>query len=145
MARGTRRGKSVALAALTLLVLSFAAFGCGRDDFKNEPRPPLALEVTVEITAGAVQVSPPNFGAGLANFSIANTSDQEAIFRVEGPTANATAGESEPIAARGNTVLKVPLEQGKYEASVVGNDRITPAKLTVGPERESAQDDLLLP
>ena len=117
------------------------AAGCGRDDFKNDPRPPTPLEVTVEMTDKAVQVAPANFGAGLVNFVIANTSDNDAVFEIKGPVDE----RSSTIPARGNTVFKVQLKQGSYEASAHDSDTVEPAQIEVGPERASAQNDLLLP
>lgn len=136
-----RRGKSVALAALALLAVAGVGAGCGRDDFKNDPRPPVPQEVTVEVTDKRVQVSPPSFGAGLANFLIANNSSRDVILALDGPTDELSL----PIEPRSNTVLKVEMKEGKYDAGVDGIDQIQPAEITIGPERESGQDELLLP
>jgi hypothetical protein len=126
---------------LAVLGTALIAAGCGGDDFKNDPRPPTPLEVTVEINNDAVQVSPGAFGAGLVNFVIANTSNDDAIFEVKGPVD----AESSPIPARGNTVFKLEMKSGRYEASAHDRDLIAPARIEVGPDRESAQNDLLLP
>jgi hypothetical protein len=131
------RGTGVLLAVVALVALG----GCGRNDFKNDPRPPVPLEATVEITDSAVQVSPASFGAGLVNFTIANNSSGDAVFSITGK-ANAT---SEPIPANGNTTFKVPMTTGSYEAGVYRKASIKPAKIRVGAERPSAQNDLLLP
>jgi hypothetical protein len=137
-----RRGRCLTIFAVMSAAALLAA-GCGRDDFKNDPRPPTPLEVTVEVTDDAVQVAPANFGAGLVNFVIANTSDVDAVFEVKGP--HGVDERSNPIPARGNTIFKVELKQGSYEASVHDDDQVEPARLAVGPERASAQNDLLLP
>jgi hypothetical protein len=131
------RGTGVLLAVVALVALG----GCGRSDFKNDPRPPVPLEVTVEITDSVVQVSPSSFGAGLVNFTIANNSSDSAVFSITGK-ANAT---SEPIPANGNTTFKVPLATGTYAAGVYRKASIKPTKIEVGAERPSAQNDLLLP
>jgi hypothetical protein len=131
------RGTGVLLAVVALLALG----GCGRDDFKNDPRPPVPLEATVEITDSKVQVSPASFGAGLVNFTIANNSSGDAVFALTGKT-DAT---SEPIPANGNTTFKVPMQTGTYEAGVYRKDSIKKARIAVGGERASAQNDLLLP
>jgi hypothetical protein len=136
-----RRGKGVALAALALISVAGVASGCGGDDFENEERPPVPLEATVEVTDKAVQVSPPSFGAGLANFSIANNASKEIVLTIDGPTEDASL----PIEPHSNTVLKMQMEQGDYDAGVEGDLKIESAKITVGAERESAQNDLLLP
>jgi hypothetical protein len=132
------RGTGVLLAVVALVALGG---GCGRDDFKNDPRPPVPLEATVEITDTKVQVSPESFGAGLVNFTIANNSSADAVFALTGKT-DAT---SEPIPANGNTTFKVPMQTGTYEAGVYRKDSIKKAQIEVGSERASAQNDLLLP
>jgi hypothetical protein len=131
------RGTGVLLAVVALVALG----GCGRNDFKNDPRPPVPLEATVEITNSAVQVAPSSFGAGLVNFTIANNSSDSAVFSITGKT-DAT---SEPIPANGNTTFKVPMATGTYEAGVYRKTSIKPVRLKVGAERPSAQNDLLLP
>jgi hypothetical protein len=120
--------------------LAIVAVGCGRDDFENDPRPALPAEISVEIGDKGVVVSPSEFGAGLVNFTVANLADAPASVAIEGPTA----AETEEIAPGGTTTLKVEVETGDYEASVPGEDA-EPFEFEVGPERESAQDDLLLP
>jgi hypothetical protein len=125
----------------TLSVATLLAAGCGGNDFANDPRPPTPLEVTVEVTADAVQVAPSNFGAGLVNFVIANASTDDAVFEIKGPVDQ----HSEPIPARGNAIFKVEMKQGTYEASIHDRDLIRAARLNVGPERASSQNQLLLP
>ena len=131
------RGTGVVLAGVALLALT----GCGRDDFANDPRPPVPLEATVEITDAKVQISPTSFGAGLVNFTIANNSSDSAVFTLDGRNDET----SEPIPANGNTTFKVPMETGTYVAGVYRKDSIKKATLKVGAERPSAQNELLLP
>jgi hypothetical protein len=117
-----------------------AISACGRDDFANDPRPPVPAEVTVKIGDGEVVISPRTVGAGLVNFRIANFENTPATFSIVGPTE----AESEEIPARGNNSLRAQLETGTYEASANGVDA-TPFSFEVGPQRESGQNDLLLP
>jgi hypothetical protein len=124
--------------AVGLAALAIAA--CGRDDFENEPRPPVPASVTVKIGDGEVVISPRTVGAGLVNFEIANFEDTPATFSLVGPTE----AESDEIPARGNNSLRTQLETGTYEASANGVEA-TPFSFEVGPERESGQNDLLLP
>jgi hypothetical protein len=134
-----RRGRAlVAVAVALAMALLLAA--CGRDDFENEPRPPVPIEVTVKIGDGEVVVSPKEFGAGLVNFEIANLDDTAATFSIEGPTE----AVSNEIPARGNNSLRTQVETGSYEASADGVEA-RPFSFEVGPERESGQNDLLLP
>jgi hypothetical protein len=133
-----RRGRALIIVAVGLATVAIAA--CGRDDFENEPRPPVPASVTVKIGDGEVVISPRTVGAGLVNFEIANFEDTPATFSIVGPTE----AESEEIPARGNNSLKTQLETGTYQASANGVEA-TPFSFEVGPERESGQNDLLLP
>jgi hypothetical protein len=134
-----RRGRAVLLALAALSVLLVA--GCGREDFENDPRPPVPDEITVKIGEEGVLVSPAAFGAGLVNFTIANLSGDPATLAIEGPTS-ATTGEIPP---GGNAVLKAEMETGSYQFTAEGPPQVEPFQLEVGPERPSGQDDLLLP
>jgi hypothetical protein len=127
------------LAAVTLLLVLFAA-GCGRDDFKNDPRPPVPAEVAVKIANDGVGVSPKTFGAGLVVFTVANLTNQPGSLAIHGPVT-ATTDEIPPA---GTGSVKVDLKSGNYEASVDGI-AVRPFQFTVGPERASGQNDLLLP
>jgi hypothetical protein len=129
-----------AFVAAAAAVIALVAAGCGRDDFENDPRPPVPAEISVKIGRGEVVVSPREFGAGLVNFEIANLDSVPATLTIDGPIET----ESDEIPARGNNSLKTELQTGSYEASVTGPEA-TPFAFEVGPERESAQNDLLLP
>lgn len=133
-----RRGRAIAALAAAVAVVTVA--GCGRDDFDNEPRPPLAEEVSVKVGAEDVSVSPAEFGAGIANFTIANLGDTPITFELDGPSVAA----SEEIAPGTTGRVKTELVAGEYEASAEGTDA-TPFEFEVVAERESAQNDLLLP
>jgi hypothetical protein len=133
-----RRGRALVALTAGLAVLVFA--GCGRDDFDNEPRPPLPLEVSVKLGEDQVVVSPGTFGAGITNFTVVNLGDTSASFAFEGPTT----GSTEEIPAGGTATLKTEVEQGDYEATAEGTAS-EPFEFEVGPERESGQNDLLLP
>jgi hypothetical protein len=134
-----RRGRALVAVAVLAAALFVAACG-GRDDFENEPRPPVPAELTVKIGDGEVVVSPRTVGAGLVNFQIANFEDTPATLAIQGPTE----AVSEEIPARGNNSLRTEMETGSYEASADGVDA-TPFSFEVGPQRPSAQNDLLLP
>jgi hypothetical protein len=127
------------LAAL-VLPAALIATGCGRDDFKNEPRPPVPAEVAVKIADSGVGVSPREFGAGLVNFTVANLTERPGTLAISGPV-DADSDEIPPGAAE---TFKVQMKTGTYEASVSGV-AVRPFNFTVGPERPSAQNDLLLP
>ncbi len=122
------------------LVAVLAVAGCGRNDFKNDPSPPVPAEVSVKIAPDGVVVSPREFGAGLVNFTAANLTNQTGSFAIHGPV-DADSGEFGP----GDTqTLKVQVKSGSYEASTDGIS-VRPFSFTVGPERPSSQNQLLLP
>ena len=136
-----RKGLRLVLPA-GLAVLALAPTGCGSDDHPNEPRPPTPFEVSALVGEDRVVVSPRQFGAGLAVFSISNQTDDIAQLALEGPTE----AVSEPIEPGGVTdSFEVPMQEGAYEASAGEESRARPAQLLVGPERKSSQDELLLP
>jgi hypothetical protein len=132
------RGRVLLFAAA--LVTALAVAGCGRDDFKNDPRPPIPAEVSVKIAKDGVAVSPKEFGAGLVNFTIANLTTDPGTLAIHGPV---DAGSSE-IPPAGTGTVKVDMKTGSYEASVSGI-AVRPFSFTVGPERPSGQNELLLP
>jgi hypothetical protein len=132
------RGRVLLFAAT--LVTALAVAGCGGDDFKNDPRPPIPAEVSVKIGNDGVAVSPKEFGAGLVNFTIANLTTDPGTLAIHGPVD----ADSSEIPPAGTGTVKVDMKTGSYEASVSGN-AVRPFSFTVGPERASGQNDLLLP
>jgi hypothetical protein len=121
------------------LMAALVVAGCGRDDFKNDPRPPIPAEVSVKIAKDGVVVSPNEFGAGIVNFTIANLTTEPGTLAIHGPV-NADSSEIPPT---GTGTIKVEMKTGSDEASVSG----PPAAVSFaeGPERASGQNDLLLP
>jgi hypothetical protein len=130
------RVRSLAAVVVALSALGVAA--CGEEDFENNPRPPAPISLTARIGDGGVSVGPQDVGAGLANITISNQTADPATLVLDGPTDDS----SDEIVAGGTGSMKVKLEEGEYQVS---NDGAGVAKLTVGPERASSQNDLLLP
>jgi hypothetical protein len=133
-----RRGRGLLVAAAILAIVLIA--GCGRDDFKNDPRPPIPAEVSIRIADSGVGFSPKEFGSGLVNFTVANLTTEAGTLTIHGPVD----AESHEIPPGGAETLKVEMKSGNYEASVSGI-AVRPFSFTVGPERPSGQNDLLLP
>jgi hypothetical protein len=129
-----------AFAAAGLLLAALALGGCGRDDFENDPRPPVPAEISAKIGEQSVAVSPREFGAGLVNLTVANLTTEPGALVIRGPV-NAETSEIPPAGA---TTLKLEMKTGAYEASADGI-AANPANFTVGAERPSGQHDLLLP
>jgi hypothetical protein len=126
-----------------VLVAAFALAACGEEDFENEPRPPAPIELTARIADEVVNVSPNSageVGAGLATITISNQSQDPAVLVLEGPT-DAESGE---IVPGGTGDIKTTLEEGDYTVSA-RDSSARDATLKVGPQRESSQNDLLLP
>lgn len=134
-------GRRVASAALLVVALiAIGVSGCGRDDFKNDPSPPVPAEISVKIAREGIGVSPKTFGAGVANFTVANLTNQTGSLAIHGPVT----AETNSIPPTGTGTIKVELKSGNYEASADGI-AVRPFQFTVGPERASAQNQLLLP
>jgi hypothetical protein len=133
-----RRGRALFVALA--LVMALAVAGCGRNDFENDPRPAVPAEVSVKIANDGVAVSPKEFGACLVNFTVANLTTQAGSLAIHGPV-DATSDEIPPAGA---STVKLLMKTGSYEASVDGI-AVRPFQFTVGPERPSGQNDLLLP
>ena len=127
------------LAAVAVLAALVVA-GCGRNDFKNDPRPPIPLEVSVKIAPDGVGVSPEEFGAGLVNLTVANLTNDTGSLAIHGPVSAST----DPIAPGDADTIKVDMKTGHYDASVDGF-AVRPFSFTVGRERPTGQNDLLLP
>ena len=125
-----------------LAALGIAAVGCGSEDHPNEARPPKPIEITARVDEDVVDVSPNEFGAGLAVFTISNQSDAVVELTVDGPVA-ATSPPIEPSGVSDD--FKVDLREGDYEVTAGAESRAKPTELVIGPERPSAQNDLLLP
>ena len=131
-----------AAALCAAIAASAGAVGCGEDDFENEPRPASPIELTAAIDKNGVSIAPSDPGAGLVVVTISNQTDEPTQLVLEGPT-DASSGE---IPAGGTGSIKTALEEGDYEASTGDSlSDIRPADLTVGPPRESSQNDLLQP
>jgi hypothetical protein len=139
--RSVRPRAGIAIGVGALLTIA----GCGDDsDFANDPRPPAPIVVTAKVDSQKVVVSPKEFGAGLVNFTVSNQSDDPVSLTLVGPAPedNTESGEIPPNGV-GN--LKAEVSEGDYEIN--GGDRsdARPAQVTVGPQRASSSDQLLLP
>jgi hypothetical protein len=161
---GRGRGKEAILAALGSLAL-FAA-GCGAQSHPNDPRPPIAAEVTGAITNSAVQIQPGSVGVKrgngsslaqnvgkepnadpkaslVVNITTSNTTNVDTTLEIHGP--GGFDKRSGKIVAQGNDIFKVGLPTGHYTIEAADLPGAKPASFYVGPARVSSQNDLLLP
>ena len=136
-----RRGRALVAVTAGLAALTIAA--CGGDDYENEPRPPTPAEISIQIADDELTVSPSEFGAGIANITILNIGEEATKVGIAGPTP----GRSPQVAPGTTGVLKMEMEPGDYEAVAINRDLadVPPFEFVVGPERESANNELLLP
>jgi hypothetical protein len=91
-----------------------------------------------------VLMSPAKVGAGLAVITVSNQSRDPINLSLVGPSPDDEA-ESGEIAPGGVGSLKTELVEGEYEVNAGETSDVKPAQLAVGPERETSQNELLLP
>jgi hypothetical protein len=137
------RARGVAIFAA---VAAFAA-GCGDEDFENEPRPPVPVELTGVIQDDKVTVSPSrNIGAGPFVITISNQTDANRTITLEGESIVEEVGPVEPLET---ATIQRTLAPGSYEVRAGSmkalRKKIAPALLDIGAERKSSSSDLLLP
>jgi hypothetical protein len=138
-----------AMATPSAIVAAIVLAGCGATaDSRTDPRPPAPIVLTASISDQRVSVSPRSFGAGPISLIVTNqtkTSQRVTLESVEkagqGPGLKQ---ETAPINPRDTATLKADVDPGRYSVHVAG-DAIAAAALRVGPERKSAQNDLLQP
>lgn len=132
-----------ALLATTLLIA-----GCGESDYANKPRPPAPTALTAQINPVRVKVSPTSVGAGPITIILVNLTAKTHRITVESDELGAAEGglrqQTAPINPQGTAKLNIAVKPGRYTIGV-GGKVIKPATLKVGKERDSSQDQLLLP
>jgi hypothetical protein len=139
------------LGALSAAAIGAAtAAGCGSTGgYDNASRPPAPVNVAVSVTNDRVEVSPSHLGAGPIVLLVANSGDKSrdvTLSQAHGASSSCVASDasSGPINPRGVARLPVELIEGDCLVGVRG-DGVHPAHLFVGPERKSAQEDVLQP
>jgi hypothetical protein len=136
------RGRSAALVAV-LVALMLAIAGCGGDDeARSEQRPPVPINVSVVVGLEGVTVSPAKFGAGPVTLLVANESGAAQSLTIDGPRLRRSVG---PINPQDTATVRLRVQPGEHTLSAEESAGLREGTLTVGPERESAQNDLLLP
>ena len=141
--------RTAALAPLAVAG-ALALSGCGSSsaDYNNDPRPPAPIIITGYIDDQRVSVSPRTLGAGPISLIVTNQTGASQRVTLESAGATGTGPGikqvTAPISPQDTATLKVDVKPGSYSVHVAGG-AIRAARLKVGPERESAQNDLLQP
>jgi hypothetical protein len=123
--------------------------GCGDEggDYANKPRPASPINVTAAISDKEISISPKEFGAGPVVIIVSNQTgaEQRVTLQTEelGGNQPGLKQSTDPIAPRGTGTLKADVREGSYALST--SDGPKAALLEVGPDRKSAQDELLEP
>jgi hypothetical protein len=139
------------LGALGAMLIALVGTGCGSGDadYANADRPPAPVSISIMLNDGRVAISPERVGAGPVLLLIANESGRSrdvTLTAAEGTDGSCVEHEasSGPINPQGTARMSLPLVEGTCEIGVA-DGTLEPARLIVGPERESAQQDLLQP
>jgi hypothetical protein len=161
---GRGRAKVAVAGVIGALVLVLA--GCGAETHPNDPRPQVAIRVSVTITPKAVTVQPAAVGVGPAQTQQIPQNQNHAQPSIRGDrgpltvaivTANQTRSDSRleirgprdassgPIPAGSPGTLQTDLPSGTYVIAAANLPGARPGKLVVGPYRASSQNDVLLP
>jgi hypothetical protein len=137
--------------AVTLLVLAAVAAGCGsgKADYANTDRPPAPISISIALTGERVAVAPDHVGAGPVLLLVANESGRSRDVTLEGLRSGGRPcvvddASTGPIAPQGAARISLAVVEGTCAVGVA-DGTLAPARLTVGPERPSAQQDLLQP
>jgi hypothetical protein len=136
------------LAALLCLALPAVA-GCGSNGgYANTPRPPAPANLAIAVTNSRVQISPDRIGAGPVVLLVANESSRSRDITVAGASGGSSCisapASTGPINPQGTARVSIGIVRGACVVRV-RDGGLTPARLTVGAERTSAQADLLQP
>jgi hypothetical protein len=128
--------------ALVLGILALTLAACGEDDDRTANRPPVPINVSVQLGTKKVTASPAKFGAGPITLLVANQSGASQTVTIDGPRVRQSVG---PINPEDTATLKVTVQPGDYSLTTDEATGLREATLTVGPNRASGQNTLLLP
>lgn len=135
------RPSAIVVAAITALSLA----ACGQqDDFANNPRPPAPINVSAYVSEQSITVSPDSFGGGPIVVTVTNQSEESQETIVESDGSSRLKQSSGPINPGDTGQIKVLVKQGTYTLRTASGT-VEPATMTVGEQRESAQNRVLQP
>jgi hypothetical protein len=120
--------------------------GCGSQDFKNKPRPPVPIELTGVIQEKKVTVSPNKVGAGPILITVSNQTKDAHTLTLEGDSVRERVGPINPL---DTATIQKTLRPGTYDvragSSVAVAHEIKPATLVIGKPRKDSNNQLLTP
>ena len=132
--------------ALLICAAALATPACGDDDFENEPRSAVPIELGAVIKPKRVIVAPDDLGAGPVRITISNQTSGAHSVTLAGRAVSERVG---PVYPQDTASIQKTLEPGRYELRVGSEDDATtgiaPAELTIGSRRRESNDRLLLP
>ena len=144
MTRGIRAGALLAICAAGVVLAA-----CGEDDFENEPRPPVPVQLSGVITEDEVTVSPSELGAGPVVITLSNQTDDSHTVTLESSDGGTIREQVGPINPLDTATIQQTLDPGEYTVRAGSEEaverEIEPAELSIGEERPSGSDELLLP
>jgi hypothetical protein len=140
-----RRCRQAAVGACALSALASAGCGDSGQAYQNRPKPPAPIVISASIDNTSVDVSPRRFGAGPITLVITNQSSSAQQVTLESADTSKGPGErplqTGPINPRETASVKADVKQGTY-ALRVGAEGVKAARLVVGAQRHSAQNEL---
>jgi hypothetical protein len=159
------RGRAKASVLGVIVALALVTTGCGAESHTNDPRPQVAIQVSVTIGPKAIDVQPAAVGIDAAPTQQIpqNQNHAQPPIRTKAPltvrivAANQTATDtrleirgprdagSGPIPANSPATLQTDLPTGTYVIAAADIPGARPGKLVIGPYRASSQNDVLLP
>jgi hypothetical protein len=121
--------------------------GCGGGKhFDNKPRPAAPIQLTGVVRDTQVDISPKRVGAGPVILIVSNQTDAAHTITLEGEGTTDTVGPIQPL---DTAKLQQTLKPGTYTVKAGSKSatpkEIEPGTVTVGPERSSSSNELLLP
>ena len=133
--------------ALLLACAAVLVAGCGSSSkFENKSRPPTPVQLTGVVTDKEVTISPRRVGGGPVILIVSNQTQMAHTITLEGGGNTDTVG---PIPPLDTAQLQQTLKPGSYTIKAGSKQATTgeikPGTLTVGPDRASSSDQLLLP
>ncbi len=130
-------------AALVAVLAAMAIAGCGADDeARSQQRPAVPVNISVQIGAEGVTASPDEVGAGPVTLLVSNQSGAGQTLTVDGPRLRRSVG---PIPPDDTATVKFTLGTGDFTVAAEDSAGLEPATIKVGPPRDTAQNELLLP